>query len=207
MNNENWGIVVRTVISAIPWIGSPTGTLLSELKAKRENANIEKFINALNEEQQNNKEKIEALQQEDAIIEQRLLLLEVTVEHLIKEWDEKKIPLYAKLLIGNVTSNNSIDRQIGLVEQLSELTSKDIKFLSDLVSRTDSVQICEIHEPLEDKIVSFSKLEARGLIAETDHGNRSMTKTASSKKWDERWNHKFYTATPIGQELIQALGM
>ena len=207
MNDENWGIVVRSVISAIPWIGGPAGTILSELKAKKEATNIKQFLDALKEEQQNNKEKIEALQQDKENISQRVLLLEETVEHLVKEWDERKIPLYAKLFIENVTSNNSIGRQIGLVEQLSELTSKDIMYLRNLVNSTDSVQILEIHAPLRDIIASFSKLEARGLIAETDHGNRSVTSMANSKKWDERWKHKFYTATPIGQELIQALGM
>ena len=205
MNNENWEIVAKTVASAVPWVGGPAVTLWSELKAKKEARNLQLFLDALKEEASNNQAIIDALRQDISSVEERLLLLEETVEHLGKEWDAKKVPLYAKLFLGNVTSANSIDRKIRRIEQLSELTCRDVSYLYHLVKATSTVQVCDIDKPLDDIILSFSKLEARGLIAETDHGNRGFYSAAASQKWDERWKHKFYTATPIGRELITAL--
>ena len=206
VNNENWEIVAKTVASAVPWVGGSVVTLWSELKAKKEARNLQRFLDALKEEASNNQAKIDALRQDISSIEERLLLLEETVEHLGKEWDAKKVPLYAKLFLGNVTSGNPTDKKVRRIEQLSELTCRDVAYLDYLVRATSTVQICDITEPLEDIILSFSKLEARGLIAETDHGNRGIYSAAASQKWDERWKHKFYTATPIGRDLITTLG-
>ena len=205
MNKEIWETAAKTLASAVPWVGGPVVTLWSELKAQKEARNLQRFIDALKEEALNHQTKIEALQQDTTSIEERLFLLEETVEHLCKEWDENKIKLYAKLFIGNVTSENNTDKKVRRIEQLSELTLRDVSYLNLLAKATSTVQVCDIKEPLEDIILSFSKLEARGLIAETDHGNRGIFSTSASRKWDDRWRHKFYTATPIGRELIATM--
>lgn len=200
---EDYGMILRTAMSAIPGL-SVLATFWSEFEATKNAKRMQLFIDSLNALAACHGKELDAIKVDIARNEERVSLLEVTIDKVVKEWQDEKIKLHAILAVRNLASNASLEKKISLLERFSELSMTDLEVLQ-ILGTSNSVQVYEIRKTLDYLIPILSKLEARGLITETGHGSRSMWKSAGSDDWCSKWKYKFYTATPIGIELLNAI--
>ena len=203
MQPDDYGMILRTAMSAIPVL-APLATWWSEFNASKTAKRLPVFIDALNALTNLHSRELDAIKTDTSKNEERIAILEVTVDKVVKEWQSEKVKLHAQLAINNLISNDPIQLKMSILEHFSELTLEDIRVLGPL-TRSPSLQVSDFHEPVEDLIPILSKLESRGLITQTGHGNRMIWSTAAVDNWQNQWKHKFYTATPFGIKLWNSI--
>ena len=201
---SKYGAALRTVMSAIPVL-SPLATAWSEFESSKNEKRLQLFIDCLNAITSVHSKEIDAIKNDTSKIEERVALLEVTLDKVVKEWQPTKVKLHAQLFVGNMISDDPIQLKMSILERFSELSIDDLNILAKLTTDS-SIQVSELNGSLNDLIPSLSKLESRGLITQTGPGARSIFTTASSSdNWQRQWQNKFYTSTPLGTQLWTAL--
>ena len=204
MQVGEYGAILRTVMSAIPVL-SPLATAWSEFESSKNEKRLKLFIDSLNAITSVHSKEIDAIKNDSSKIEERVTLLEVTLDKVVKEWQPEKVELHARLFVGNMISDDPIQLKMSILERFSELSIDDLNILAQLTTDS-SIQVSELNGSLNDLIPSLSKLESRGLITQTGPGARSIFTTASSSdNWQRQWQNKFYTSTPLGTQLLTAL--
>ena len=203
MNDEkqpnDYGMILRTAMSAIPVL-APLATWWSEFNSSKNAKRLQVFIESLNALTARHSRELDAIKTDTSKNEERIAILEVTLDKVVKEWQSKKLKLHAQLAINNLISNDPIHLKMSILEHFSELTMEDLGILEPL-SQSSSIQVSELSGSLDYLIPILRKLESRGLITQTGHGNRTIWTTASADNWQNQWRYKFYTATSFGQKL------
>ena len=197
--NNDSGMLLRAAMSAIPAL-APLAAWWSEFNSTKNAKRLQVLIDTLNALVACHSRELDAINKDTSKFEERIAILEVTLDKVVKEWQQDKIKKHAKLLIQNLISNDPIQLKMSILERFSELTLEDLNILEPL-SISSSVQVKEFHISLDELIPILSKLESRGLITQTGHGNRGIWTMASSDNWREQWLNRFYTATPFGRKL------
>ena len=200
---DSYGMILRTVMSAIPAL-APLATWWSEYDSKKNAKRVKFFIDSLNALTSCHSKELDAIKDDVSRNEERITILEATLDKVVKEWQQGKIQLHAQLLVRNMLSRDPIQVKMSILERFSELSIEDLNILRVLLSAS-SIQVSELHQPLEDIIPILCKLESRGLITQTGHGHRLMWSAPATDDWRDQWNHKFYTATPLGKQLWDAI--
>lgn len=203
MELDDYYVIVRGAMSAVPALSS-FATWWGEFEASKNFKRLELFNNSLKAITDRHSKEIDAIKNDTQSYEERVKILEITIEKVVKEWEDQKIELHAKLAVNNLISNAPLSQKMSILERFSELSMDDLTILRFLTGN-NSVQVNEIRMDLNQIVPILSKLEARGLIAETGPGSRSMWTSATSSNWRDKWTYKFYTATPIGHALLKAI--
>ena len=147
-------------------------------------------------------------------------LLERTIEKVIRQTSDIKIEAYARLFSRYLSSNGGIrfENQVSVIEALDSLTDQDLSvlfyFRTGTVHRIDSIEQ-ELRNSIEgrDLVVlgavgqSVSKLEARGILAETSMEGTSNIFVGSGPMdaWYNRWRQKRYELIPFGREFLDSI--
>ena len=197
--NNDSGMLLRAAMSAIPVL-APLAAWWSEFNSTNNTKRLQVLIDTLNALVSCHSRELDTIKTDTSKYEERIAILEATLDKVVKEWQQEKIKKYAQLLIQNLISNDSIHLKMSILECFSELTIEDLNILEPLLE-SPSVQVKEFHMSLDELIPILSKLESRGLITQTGHGNRGIWTMASSDNWQEQWLNRFYTATPFGRKL------
>lgn len=215
MNQENddvkgcIGAVSRVVLSLLPYGGS-IATLLSELEQAEFKKKIDMFINKTKALLQCHSNEIDNLKDNQEKLKEILNLTSATVQKLRLEWDESKIPGYAKLLKNCFLSPEPLDKKMQLIEQFSRLSQKDINVLKDFESE-EAKAIQELvygHYPknyLESLIPSIVKLESYWLIEESFETKWSAISISTDSETQKKWRNKRYKLTSYGLALLQLI--
>ena len=215
MNQENddvkgcIGALSRVVLSLLPYGGS-IATLLSELEQAEFKKKIDMFINETKALLQCHSNEIDNLKDNQEKLKEILNLTSATVQKLRLEWDESKIPGYAKLLKNCFLSPEPLDKKMQLIEQFSRLSQKDINVLKDFESE-EAKAIQELvyghyqKNYLESLIPSIVKLESYWLIEESFETKWSAISISTDSETQKKWRNKRYKLTSYGLALLQLI--
>jgi len=143
-------------------------------------------------------------------------LMERTIQRVKSEQSDKKRKSYVRLLAESIAVGNdlSYEHKYAFIEIMDTLTEQDLNVLlrfrdgntlrgTDLIDDMNSIS-SEKHA--SSIILSLSKLEARGLIAETDSqdysGETSIGGWGTEGHWLNRWRSKYLVFLPYGQTFL-----
>lgn len=203
MQSNDYGMILRTAMSAIPVL-APLATWWSEFNSSKNAKRLQLFIDSLNAIAARHSIEIDAINANASKHEERIAILEVTLDKVVKEWQPEKIKKHAQLAIHNMISDDPVQLKMSILERFSELSIEDLSIL-DPLSNSSSVQVKELPLPLDELIPILSKLESRGLITQTGPGRRTFFEMAATNNWQDKWKYKFYTATPFGKTLWNSI--
>lgn len=198
--------VINPLIATVPLAGG-IATAISEYQANIKHKKLEdfvtKFILKLNSEQENIKKKQEKMAE----------ALEC-VAHFVERDPLQKSNIYANCLIQYCTTDQDIETMINIVQLIENLLPEDIKVLSKLSNNgigdriDDALSINKNTNPITISKYNFSvkKLEARGLIVQTQEDN-SINPTFREAHTNETYPYSFfiqyYQPLHVGQELLK----
>lgn len=203
MQSDDYGVILRSAMSAVPFF-APLATWWNEYNSTKNQQRVQLFIDSFNAIASCHSKELDTLKEDVSRNAERVAILEVTLDKVVKEWQEEKIKLHAQLAVQNLISDTPIQVKMSILERFSELTVDDLNILATL-TQSPSVQVMDFHIPLETIVPILSKLESRGLITQTGHGYRTMWSAPATDDWQEQWANKFYTATPLGKQLWDAI--
>ncbi len=214
MNQENddvkgcIGAVSRVVLSLLPYGGS-IATLLSELEQAEFKNKIDMFINKTEALLQCHSNEIDNLKDNQEKLKEILNLTSATVQKLRLEWDESKIPGYAKLFENCYFSPEPLDKKMQVIEQFSRLSQNDINVLEKFEpGKAKAInEFCYGHygNYLKSLIPSIVKLESYWLIEENFETTWSGISISTDSETQKKWNNKRYKLTSYGSALLQLI--
>lgn len=214
MNQENddvkgcIGAVSRVVLSLLPYGGS-IATLLSELEQAELKKKIDMFINKTEALLQCHSNEIDKLKDNQEKLKETLNLTSATVQKLRLEWDESKIPGYAKLLKNCFLSPEPLDKKMQVIEQFSRLSQNDINVMEKFEpGKAKAInEFCYGHygNYLESLIPSIVKLESYWLIEESFETKWSAISISTDSETQKKWRNKRYKLTSYGLALLQLI--
>lgn len=203
--------VVESIIEKFPVI-STVLKLRDKISAIKQSEFEELFFGAFKffrkDVEKNLEDILEAIQQNDRNIN----YLNQAFESLKREYDERKIPLYAQITYNAICLKDndiSIDDRVYAVRLLEELTFDDYNILYPFRDGK-TYQVAQIAKNIRvdssELIIHFCKLEARGLLGETDYKGHGIHAMAATSNYKEVWKHRCYEILPYGEKLIKLIG-
>lgn len=145
-------------------------------------------------------------------------IVEMTARRVVAEADAEKRVAYAVMLFNAlVDDRSSYDDKIDAFDALDSLTRRDIKTLkifergrlriADLIPNSINPMASpdELAPRVGPWVQSLSKLEARGLIGQTQLAPGGFSHTGDNNHWVNRWRQKTFEILPFGQQLLNYL--
>ncbi len=207
---------VRSLATICPFT-APLAQAWNEYETKMKFLRIEEFFTTLNEEFKRLEDRISNQESQRIYSEDFPSLIERVIEKVQREYSLKKRQIFAHLLTNMTAIQNdlSYDEKITFIESLDALTDQDIFYLS-LFEPNKRLRVKELigyennkqsNYRLEDIVVSFSKLESRGLIIVTiGKGIMSVMGTIYDKEgWEEKYCERYYELTPHGAKFSKVV--
>lgn len=143
-------------------------------------------------------------------------LLEKTIQRVKGEQSDRKRKCHVRLLAESIAVGNSVsyDHKYSFIETLDTLAEEDLNVLmrfrnGGTLRGTDLIDM--ENQPTSEKqassiIMSLSKLQARGLISETDSqgysGETAIGGWGTEGHWINRWRSMYLALLPYGQTFI-----
>jgi len=142
-------------------------------------------------------------------------LIEKTFQKIRSEQSEQKRKSFIQLLAESIAIGYdlSYETKFTFIDILDTITEEDINLLLQFknVKTLRGVDLIDIvrsnqRDYASKVIMSLSKLEARGLIAETDNmgysGDHSIGGSGTGNNWLNRWRSKYLTLLPYGHTFL-----
>lgn len=143
-------------------------------------------------------------------------LIERTIQKVRSEQSDKKRKSYVHLLAESIAVGYdlSYEYKYSFIDILDSLTEQDLNVLlrfkhgktlrgTDLIDKAPS----DFHKHASSIIMSLSKLESRGLIAETDShgysGDTAIGGAGTEGHWLNRWRSKYLALLPYGETFLK----
>ena len=145
-------------------------------------------------------------------------LIEKTFQKLRAELSYQKRKSFVYLLAESIAVGYDMpyETKYNFIEILDTLTEQDLNILLQFkkIKKLRGVDLIDVVRIDQEKhasniIMSLSKLESRGLIAETDHldytGDTSIGGAGTEGSWINRWRSKFLCILPYGSIFLDMI--
>ncbi len=229
MEKENVGALVkaglRSVAASFPGFAS-IAQAWNEAESKWQNDRTDRFFACLSRDLLEVKDRIVHIEKELTLRADIPALLERTVEKVKREASEKKIAKYSMLLTNTIASDVAItyDDAVNFIENLDTMTDQDVEVLGYFKQRknirVDSL-VSDGHfnwapigqtkpggadlSKMSRMVVSLSKLQGRGLIAESIEAGGAYGTSGDPQHWYNQWKLKSFELLPFGEAFIQMI--
>ncbi len=206
---------LRSIAASFP-VAASLAQAWNEYESRIQFARIEEFFHSLRQHIGNMEDRIKEV--EDYILRSGEVppLIERTIQRVKSEQSEKKRKSYVRLLSECIAVGNSLsyEHKYAFIDIMDTLTEQDLNvLLSFRDGRTlrGKDLIDDVNSHSSDKhassiIMSLSKLESRGLIAETDShdyiGETSIGGFGTEGYWLNRWRSKYLVLLPYGETFL-----
>jgi len=185
----------------------------SEQESKKRWDNCQEFFKEIFSELKELKEEFKKIPYPDPDEMQGIISL--TLEKVMREHREEKRKKFAEFFVKTTCMGKKItfdDKQFFL-EILDELNESDLDLLIR-IKNEGKFQLGNLNgffrdpdfEELNRYIISFSKLESKGLIGEMDPPTGIVIHTRGSmENWENKWRLKCFEVLPKGKEFLDSL--
>lgn len=206
---------LRSIAASFP-LAASLAQAWNEYENRIQLARIEEFFRLFKQSIMGMEERIRKV--EDYILRSGEFppLLERTIQRIKGEQSDRKRKCYVRLLAESIAVGNSVsyDHKYSFIETLDTLTEEDLNVLMRFrdgrtLRGTDLIDM--ENQPTSEKlassiIMSLSKLQARGLISETDSqgysGETAIGGWGTEGHWINRWRSMYLDLLPYGQTFI-----
>lgn len=206
---------LRSIAASFP-VAASLAQAWNEYENRIQFARIEDFFDSFRQHIGSMEDRIKEV--EDYILRSGEVppLIERTIQRVKSEQSDKKRKSYVRLLSEAIAVGNglSYEHKYAFIDIMDTLTEQDLNVLfrfrgGKTIRGTDLIDDVNSHS--SDKhassiIMSLSKLESRGLIAETDSqdyvGETSIGGWGTEGHWLNRWRSKYLVLLPYGESFL-----
>jgi hypothetical protein len=207
---------LRSIAASVPFAAS-LAQAWNEYENHIQVARIEEFFRLFKQDIEGMEERIKKVESYISFSGEFPPLLERTIQRIKGEHSDRKRKCYVKLLAKSIAVGNTIsfDHKYSFIETLDTLTEEDLDVLMyfrDSRTLRGRDLIDKKNQPTSKKqsssiIMSLSKLQARGLISETDSqdysGEKAIGGSGTAGNWMNRWRSMYLALLPYGQTFIE----
>ena len=206
---------LRSIAASFP-VAASLAQAWNEYENRIQLARIEEFFHSFKQAIESMEDRLKEV--EDYILRSGEIppLLERTIQRVKSEQSDKKRKSYVRLLAESIAVGNGVsyDHKYAFIEILDTLTEQDLNILmrfrdgrtlrgTDLI---DGVNSSASEQHASSIILSLSKLEARGLISETDShgysGDTAIGGWGTEEHWLNRWRSRYLSLLPYGHTFL-----